>query len=429
VKDLSDIPTENIDAYGYYVAALDIINDSNKQLVIQESQHAIELLQSAVAADPNFALAWIRLAGELDWTNGEHFEPALEAQFQAALARANAINPDLPELHLVRAKYFSDRQRFNDALVELELAARGMPGNADVYRRRYWALKGLGRGEEARADLEHAMELDPRNVGVLMNYGWELRQMRRYAEARNHFARAIAAFPTVWLLRMHNAELDIVQNGDYDPLKRTWLRLDAPRDAPSYAPTVSMFAWISGDTQTALDYARRPTPSTADLENALTAAETRAWVYRAAGLDADGKASAGEALRLMQQALQEQPDDPNRILASARLSVFFGDHSNAIRVANESIEASQSEAGQRFIGAYYPDRFRMDYGRVLCSAGDLSAAENEFRRMLSKENGSTLPHLVNDWPPCKERMLGTENYLRLQKEFSHLSEGITAPMI
>ncbi|MCJ7555396.1 MAG: hypothetical protein MUP90_00580, partial [Gammaproteobacteria bacterium] len=251
-SSLADVPTDNLDAYGYYTAAMNIINDSNNASLDRATQRAIELLQSAVKLDPGFALAWTRLAEALEWRFLTNDDAGLRKQADDALAQAYATNPNLPDNHLAKSRRYEHDRQFEQALSELALAEKGMPGNAEIYRRRYWIFSELGRGDEAQAAIEQAMQLDPRNEGILRNYGWNLLLLRRYQQARDHFNQAIKAFPTKWLFRLFLAEVSHYQYGDSEPLKDALLRPDAPREAPDFAVQVAEVAWISGDIKTAL---------------------------------------------------------------------------------------------------------------------------------------------------------------------------------
>ncbi|MCJ7555395.1 MAG: hypothetical protein MUP90_00575 [Gammaproteobacteria bacterium] len=108
-------------------------------------------------------------------------------------------------------------------------------------------------------------------------------------------------------------------------------------------------------------------------------------------------------------------------MAMARLSVLSGDNPQAILLANKGYAIAQTPEGRRRINFY--NGYRYGYAGLLCGANDLANAEIEFRRILSEQNGTTLAFLVNGWPPCAEKMAGTDNYMRLDKEFGHLAQG------
>jgi len=420
---LSSLPTADLGAYKDYIGAILILDDSKKRLNTSDFQQGIELLKSAVERDPQFALAWVRLADELRWKVHD-IDPGISSR--EALARAEAIDPHLPQIHLLRASYAFVEDRFEDALLELDLAEQGMPGEAEVLRRRYWLLRRMGRRAEAFANIERALKLDPQGEFVIENYGNELLRMRRYDEAREHYSAAIEAFPDRWFLRMSLASVDYNQHGDHRAYVDAWLRHDAPKDAPFYEFILASLSYTTGDIEAALEHARRASVGfERGGESYITAQELSAWIFHDAGLDNESKAAAALAEQKSRKKREERPDDPLPILALARLAALSGDNTAALELAEESVKVAEANSDHR--DQYNYENYRVAYGLTLCLANELSAAEQVFRDILGKDAGYTLSFLVEEWPPCKRLFLGTDNYRRLDEEFGHLSHGVPAP--
>ena len=166
---LDGFPTVNLEAYKDYVAGLLILDEIVPALHPSRYKQGIDLMKSAVAKDPRFALAWARLAGKL--RIAEYYLPELDFGMDArtALARAQEIEPDLPQIHLILALFAQTEYHHREALAELEVAERGLPGDALVYGLRYSALRDMGRYEEAFDNIERALALDPKSLGVDQN--------------------------------------------------------------------------------------------------------------------------------------------------------------------------------------------------------------------------------------------------------------------
>src|SRR5205814_7825787 len=105
-KELAAIqrrPTENPEAYRAYLKARAItvgMSSSKKELHTR-----LDGYREAVKLDPDFALAWAELAWEGNravWVGIDN-DGALQAEANAALARASALAPDLPQVELARA--------------------------------------------------------------------------------------------------------------------------------------------------------------------------------------------------------------------------------------------------------------------------------------------------------------------------------------
>ena len=95
---------------------------------VAEKAGAIDFFNRAIAADPDFALAHAQLA--LAYATGAVFRqpgaPETDERARAEIARAQALDPDLPEIALARASLL--RSRFGgfraDEAVRVLLAAQ-----------------------------------------------------------------------------------------------------------------------------------------------------------------------------------------------------------------------------------------------------------------------------------------------------------------
>ena len=421
---LAELPTDNLEAYRDYVAGLLILDDIVPTLHPTHFEQGIELLKSAVAKDPQFALAWVRIAQELQFVERMGMQ-GLDVGIDSrnALSRAQDIDPGMPEIHLVLAAYAASESRDDEALSELDRAERGSPGNAEIFHRRYWLLLRMGRYDEAYANIERAVALDPRNVFVAENYGSELIRRRRYDDARAYFSAALETFDGAWGLKRVRAELDFFQYGEKLPVIEVWLGPDAPRDAPFYEFFVASILWGSGDMNAAVAHAKEATAGFTSPGSFFTAEELKAWIFRDAGLDAESRAAAELAWQKARQGREERPDNPFPILALARLRALDGDNAAALELARESAQVAQSNLAHQRPDDYLG--FKSDYSHTLCTVGELDSVENIWREILSKENAYTLASLASQWPPCKKLIDETEHYRRLEAEFGHLSESVS----
>ncbi|MEW5918201.1 MAG: protein kinase, partial [Gemmatimonadota bacterium] len=154
--------TQNLEAYRYYLQA----NLSASQfLVRQEQAKAIELYERAVQLDPQFALAWARLAQ----THATYFSlfdrtaPRMRS-LEAATARATAMSPADPETQIARgyAALFA-RANTDSALRELTAARVRQPNNS----RLLWAIgfiqRWRGELDSAEVSFAAASTRDPRS--------------------------------------------------------------------------------------------------------------------------------------------------------------------------------------------------------------------------------------------------------------------------
>src|SRR5262249_22995164 len=161
---------------------------------------AADLLNQAVALDPNFFPAYCQLAyvhDELYYLRVDR-SPARLALAEGAIAAAFRLRPDAGEAHLARGEHlYRGYLDYHGALAELETARQRLP-----YDARLFELKGYierrrpgGNQEEALRNLERAIELDPRNFLVLQQTALSCDYLGRYADEEAVLDRMLTIRP------------------------------------------------------------------------------------------------------------------------------------------------------------------------------------------------------------------------------------------
>jgi TolB-like protein/Flp pilus assembly protein TadD/predicted Ser/Thr protein kinase len=193
-------PTEDMEAYDLYIRAktLGRITGTDDPNGLERSAEAADLLEKAVRRDPNFALAYSLLA-ELDldlyWGLGR-WDRSRRDRAEVAVNAAQRLAPAAGETHLAQAYFYHYGDGdYDHALEELDVAARSLPNNADVFELSARIERRLARWNEALRHFSKANELDPREPSHLVNVALTYRMLRRYAEAERTADEAIAAFP------------------------------------------------------------------------------------------------------------------------------------------------------------------------------------------------------------------------------------------
>src|SRR5439155_24652015 len=102
---VANVPTKNPEAYDFFLKAEYFANQiysSTAKDPAQTARNTADLYESAVGADPNFALAYARLAylnAIIYWYITDPSPQAIDAARKAA-ERALALQPELAEAHL-----------------------------------------------------------------------------------------------------------------------------------------------------------------------------------------------------------------------------------------------------------------------------------------------------------------------------------------
>jgi serine/threonine protein kinase/tetratricopeptide (TPR) repeat protein len=156
-------PTTNPQAYEYYLRGLHRL-DQRMSFSVAEKAGAIDFFNRAIAADPDFALAHAQLA--LAYAVGAVFRqqgaPETDEAARAAIARAQALDPDLPEIALARSSLLMSRfGGFRaDEAVRVLLAAQRIDANVG-YAELTFNYTHLGLADLAERAGERALEIDP----------------------------------------------------------------------------------------------------------------------------------------------------------------------------------------------------------------------------------------------------------------------------
>ena len=157
------------------------------------------MYRRAMAADPDFALAYARLSylqSYLHWYGVDNGSPVID-DARAAAGRALALQPDLPEAHLAMGyvHYWCHRD-YPAALREFDIARANLPNDAEVVAAIGYVHRRQGLADRGVPELERAMVLDPRDSLLPREIANSYTALRRYAEADAAYARRWQYFPT-----------------------------------------------------------------------------------------------------------------------------------------------------------------------------------------------------------------------------------------
>lgn len=182
-KGVTKAYTESSEAYQLYLKGRFHFARRTKA----DMDRSIVLLQQATELDPNFALAYVGIAESYTSMPSYPYISPSEASPKAlaAINKALAIDPDLPEAHAVSAMIATtDQWDYATAEREYKKAIELGPNLAITHYRYGWTyLSTVGRHDEAIAEMKRATELEPLSVQQGSNYAAVLMYARRFDEA------------------------------------------------------------------------------------------------------------------------------------------------------------------------------------------------------------------------------------------------------
>src|ERR1700683_3605820 len=178
-KTMARKPTENPQAYDFYLRGRGYPRRENLD-------YALQMFEQAIQLDPNFALAHAGIATlcglnyEIRDQNPKWIERGL-----AACDRATALAPDLPEVLVAHARICYAQKKYEESALLAQRAIERKPdceGSWDILGRAYFAS---GRFEEAAALTERAIEANGDDYNSYIPYSRALRRLDMKEEAEH----------------------------------------------------------------------------------------------------------------------------------------------------------------------------------------------------------------------------------------------------
>jgi adenylate cyclase len=190
--------TKNVEAHQYYLQGRFFENRHSDKSV----REALVAYQRAVELDPRFARAWAGVARTHTWIAGFSTEGGQKtfdahlASARDAVARALAIEPDLPDALYARA-WIETNFDFNwSAAAQTVSKAMGLaPTDPNVLIAAANLQTALGNTDRAIEIYRKAVELDPVNAQSRSFLAFGLANTKRFAEARAEYARVVELNP------------------------------------------------------------------------------------------------------------------------------------------------------------------------------------------------------------------------------------------
>ena len=171
-------PTENTQAYDFYLRGRSYTRREN-------TDYALQMFEQAIRLDPNFALAHAGIANlcgliyELREQNPEWITKGM-----AACDRAMALAPDLPEVMVARARLFYAQKKYQEAELMSRRAIERKKDCDGAWNILGRALLSSGNYEEAVKEAEHAVEYNGDDYNVYVPYDVCMEKLGRKKEGQ-----------------------------------------------------------------------------------------------------------------------------------------------------------------------------------------------------------------------------------------------------
>jgi len=345
---LATAPTRDTEAYDLFLKGEYEEHQAESVFNAELFDRAQTFYRQALARDPNFALAYARLAySELyrHWLISNLTSAEL-AEVKSNIDRALAIAPALPDAHLALALfYYSGYRDYDAALRELDRALELQPSSSNGRQYRAAIYRRRGEWQRALAEFHRAAELNPRDSGIPAEIGVTYLTLRRWSDAEHELTRALALDPHNALAARFLARTYISSTGDIRRARGVFegvpaeSKLNLPNEWGTIAVMVDERVYLDVFEKHFADALKAwDTPPTNTPEAHLRQLEARVGIQVLAGQGAAAKLECEQTRTLLEARLAERPEERISMTALAWAYVCLGRNADALRVARQAAD-------------------------------------------------------------------------------------------
>jgi TolB-like protein/uncharacterized protein HemY len=193
---IEKVPTDNMEAYNYYLIGNNYYWRSYDK---QDYSIAISMYSKAIELDPDFALAYIRLAISHTAMYWFHFDRSYErvAKAREAIDAAIILDPEIPETHMALGYYYYRcLLDYEKALEELSLAENKLRNNPECIFMKGSIYRRSGEWQAAMENFLQAYELNPGSSQIAQNIAATYFLLGEFTKSEEFFCKETLLNPT-----------------------------------------------------------------------------------------------------------------------------------------------------------------------------------------------------------------------------------------
>jgi len=304
---MNEIPTRNLEAYDYYVRAKEMW--ANTTSPAQEYPIIEKLFLRALELDPEFAQPYALLGlvhGETYYFNIDRTPQRLE-MLKSAYEKALDLNPAIPEAYVAKSLYLNITQADSEVYeAAFEKACSLRPNDWIILFYRGIDHKNRGLFEEAIHSLRQAQVLDPASPTALVEEAICYQHLRRYEETARVCEHIISLWPDHGFPYSYLANMHVTRDGNTEMAKQV---LQSASGLVEKWRLIGDWQWIhflEREYEKALEVTSEYSDEYLD---GVIKYLTQASLFYYLGRHDEMKARADSARTILEEKVQEQPDD------------------------------------------------------------------------------------------------------------------------
>jgi TolB-like protein len=407
-------PTHDLVAYELYVRAVSLVYNAQvpSEADLVDRSEAVELLNKAVARDPNFFLAYCQLAFVHDLIYQEEIDhtPARLALAKSAVDSAFRLRPDSGEAHLALGWHlYWGYSEYARALAELALAQQSLPNNPRAFELAGLVDRREGRWADATRNLERACELDPRNLPYLITLSTTYLWLRDYDQMARVMDRIIAVQPDGRRPRIIRPCMEVDRRADTGPCRGAIEKILTNEPGSEKDP------WIAGNRlklalcDRELDVAgsiAAALPLKQSLDASFNEGSREFWLGVVARLKGDAAAARVAFIRAradLEERMRVNPNDMHLLSRLGLIDAALGRKEEALSEGRRALELVPI-AQEAMFGWYNNQGFVTTSFAMICAwAGERELALKQLEAVAKNPGGPSYGELRLSplWDPLR----------------------------
>jgi TolB-like protein/Tfp pilus assembly protein PilF len=337
-------PTKDLVAYGLYVRAKALIATISLNTKINENlREAVQLLDQAIARDPDFFLAYCQLASAHNYLYFFGFDhtPARLALADGALKAVLRLRPEAGETHLAQADFlYRCYLDYEKARTELAIAQRALPNSSEIFELTGYIDRRQGLWKESARSLQRALALDPRNFFMLQQIALSYQEFRQFRAMAAALDRALALVPRDLDTQITRASVDLEWRADPRPLRESirTILMENPAAAPDLAAQWFYLALCERDSAAVTQALAAIPASGTDPDLNFPRSWCEGVAARAKGDAATAQAAFLAARAELEHTVSAQPGYAPALCVLGLIDAALGRKDEAIREGRRAVE-------------------------------------------------------------------------------------------
>ncbi len=382
-------PTENLDAYQAYLTGLQYHRT-------YDTRDAIAMFERAIELDRYFLLPYIYLTRErshlyaLDG-NQEHLEKAA-----AALARADSMASDHPQVALARGWYAVHTNAYREAFGHFMRATEGLPNDPNPLYGAAQVILHAQDFDEALRLLDRAIALNPRSLRMVQSRCFFNMLRRHYTEAEVDCTAAMGVGPDENEPYNYRVFTHLLQ-GDLKGARAVLPLIPSPYEDPWFLIETALAERRYTDVLATLDSVDIPWIGAGTY--LFPPSYFRGFALDRLGREAEALASYEETRMIVEKLVADQPDIGQHLATLGVVYAELGMKDEAVRTALRGVDLDHRK-GNIYHGSLQP--LKLAY--VYTVTGELQKAVELLDEQLSEPGWISVPwiRLNPRWDPLRD---------------------------